>query len=539
VHSGIYRKGEVEMNVKEFLEKTNEELKEMEKAVATAYWNLATTGKKEFGEEVEKSEIKLRLYLSDKERFEFVKKVKDEEGLDEVEKRELTLLYNNMLPNQLPKEKIEEVVKKEVEMESIFANFRAKIDGKEVSNNEIDEILKSSEDVELRKKAWIAGKEIGKEIAPRLIEVIKLRNENAKILGYDNYYDMMMDLQELNTEQIHNMFHDFKEQTDDLFVEIKNEIDEILAKRFSIKKSELMPWHYSDLWFQEVPEIDDFDFDGLLKDKDLVKLTVDTYDSIGLDIKDIIERSDLFERKGKNQHAFTITIDKDKKDVRVLANVRPNVRWAETMLHEFGHASYDKYIDKNLPAILQEPAHIFTTEAVAMFFGRRARDAEWYKKIVGVDEKTYEEILPRLKRILRTQLAITARWVMAFVFFEKELYRSPDGDLNNLWYDTVHELQYINVPDERREYPDWAAKIHFGTAPVYYHNYLLGEMMASQMRDYIHENISQDILNKDVGTFFIDKIFKPGALYRWDHLLERATGETLNPVHMANQLKEK
>ena len=539
MHSGIYRKGEVEMNVKEFLEKTNEELKEMEKAVATAYWNLATTGKKEFGEEVEKSEIKLRLYLSDKERFEFVKKVKDEEGLDEVEKRELTLLYNNMLPNQLPKEKIEEVVKKEVEMESIFANFRAKIDGKEVSNNEIDEILKSSEDVELRKKAWIAGKEIGKEIAPRLIEVIKLRNENAKILGYDNYYDMMMDLQELNTEQIHNMFHDFKEQTDDLFVEIKNEIDEILAKRFSIKKSELMPWHYSDLWFQEVPEIDDFDFDGLLKDKDLVKLTVDTYDSIGLDIKDIIERSDLFERKGKNQHAFTITIDKDKKDVRVLANVRPNVRWAETMLHEFGHASYDKYIDRNLPAILQEPAHIFTTEAVAMFFGRRARDAEWYKKIVGVDEKTYEEILPRLKRILRTQLAITARWVMAFVFFEKELYRSPDGDLNNLWYDTVHELQYINVPDERREYPDWAAKIHFGTAPVYYHNYLLGEMMASQMRDYIHENISQDILNKDVGTFFIDKIFKPGALYRWDHLLERATGETLNPVHMANQLKEK
>lgn len=539
MHSGIYRKGEVEMNVKEFLEKTNEELKEMEKAVATAYWNLATTGKKEFGEEVEKSEIKLRLYLSDKERFEFVKKVKDEEGLDEVEKRELTLLYNNMLPNQLPKEKIEEVVKKEVEMESIFANFRAKIDGKEVSNNEIDEILKSSKDIELRKKAWIAGKEIGKEIAPRLIEVIKLRNENAKILGYDNYYDMMMDLQELNTEQIHNMFHDFKEQTDDLFVEIKNEIDEILAKRFSIKKSELMPWHYSDLWFQEVPEIDDFDFDGLLKDKDLVKLTVDTYDSIGLDIKDIIERSDLFERKGKNQHAFTITIDKDKKDVRVLANVRPNVRWAETMLHEFGHASYDKYIDRNLPAILQEPAHIFTTEAVAMFFGRRARDAEWYKKIVGVDEKTYEEILPRLKRILRTQLAITARWVMAFVFFEKELYRSPDGDLNNLWYDTVHELQYINVPDERREYPDWAAKIHFGTAPVYYHNYLLGEMMASQMRDYIHENISQDILNKDVGTFFIDKIFKPGALYRWDHLLERATGETLNPVHMANQLKEK
>ena len=527
------------MNIKEFLTKTDNELKVMEKRVAAAYWNLATTGKKEFGEEVEKAQVAIRIYLSDKERFEVVKNAKDNDDLNEVEKRELKLLYDNMVPNQLPKERIEETVKKEVEMESIFANFRAKIDGKEVSNNEIDEILKNSNDSELRRKAWIAGKEIGKEIGPRLIELVKIRNENAKYLGFSNYYDMMMELQELSTEQIHNMFHTFKEQTDDLFVEIKEKIDSVLSKKLNVPKKELMPWHYADLWFQEVPDIDNYDYDSLLKGKDLVNLTVKTYDSIGLDIRDIIERSDLFERKNKNQHAFTITIDKENKDVRVLANVRPNVRWAETMLHEYGHASYDKYIDKSLPIMLQEPAHIFTTEAVAMFFGRRARNGEWYKKIVGVNENTYKEINPRLGELLRTQLAITARWVMAFVLFEKELYRSPEGDLNNLWYDTVHELQYINVPKERREFPDWAAKIHFGTAPVYYHNYLLGEMMASQMRDYIKNNISNDILNKNVGEFFVEKIFKPGALYRWDKLLIKATGETLDPIHMANQLKEK
>ncbi len=526
------------MDTKEFLEKINEDIKVMEKRTATAFWNLATTGKQEYGKEVEEAEVELRLYLSDRKRFETVKEALNDSNLNEIEKREIKVLYDEMVPNQLPKERIEDTVKKEVEMESIFANFRAKIDGKEVSNNEIDEILKNSNDPELRRKAWIAGKEIGKEIAPRLIELVKIRNENAKFLGYNNYYDMMMELQELSTEQVHNMFHSFKEQTDDLFVEIKDQIDGIISRRFGISKRDIMPWYYADLWFQEVPQIDDYDYDGLLKDKNLVDLTVKTYDAIGLDIRDIIERSDLYERKGKNQHAFTITIDKEAKDVRVLANVRPNVRWAETMLHEFGHAAYDKYIDKNLPIILQEPAHIFTTEAVAMFFGRRARDGEWYEKIVGTDENTVKEITPNLKKLLNTQLAITARWVMAFVFFEKELYKSPDGDLNNLWYDTVHELQYINVPEERRNYPDWAAKIHFGTAPVYYHNYLLGEMMASQMRDYILNNISKEILSKETGKFFKEKIFKQGALYRWDTLLEKATGETLNPTHMANQIKE-
>ncbi len=29
--------------------------------------------------------------------------------------------------------------------------------------------------------------------------------------------------------------------------------------------------------------------------------------------------------------------------------------------------------------------------------------------------------------------------------------------------------------------PDWAAKIHMTGAPVYYHNYLLGELIASQL----------------------------------------------------------
>jgi len=527
------------MNIKMFLEDVNSNLSRMSKRTALAYWSLATTGKKEYGKEVEEAEVEMKMYLSDKSRFTTVKEARSDKALDEAERREIKLLYNEMLPNQLPKERIQEVVKKEVEIESLFANFRTKINGKEVSNNEIDNILKNSLDNKLREKAWVAGKEIGKKVAPLLLELIKLRNENARFLGFPNYYDMMMEIQELSIKEIHNMFHQFKDKTDDLFTEIKDEIDTSLSEKFKVKKSKLLPWHYSDLWFQEAPEIGNFNYNALIEGKDLVKLTQKTYDSIGLDIRDIVARSDLYERKGKNQHAFTLSVDR-KGDVRVLANIRPNISSAETMLHEYGHAVYDKYIDRSLPFTLHDPAHIFTTEAVAMFFGRRGRDAKWYKEIVGVNENTYKEIFPKLKKLLRNQLIITARWVMAFVFFEKELYKNPDEkDLNSLWYDIVHELQYINAPDERKDYPDWAAKIHFGTSPVYYHNYLLGEMMASQMQHHIVANISEDILNKNVGKFFVEKIFKPGSSYRWDELLKRATNETLNPVHLANQLKEK
>jgi peptidyl-dipeptidase A len=522
------------MDIKKFLSKVNDELKEMGTQVAKAYWNLATTGKAKYAETVEKHEISLRMYLADKERFETVKESLGMD-LEEVDKRQLKLLFNSMLPNQLLKESIEETVKREVEIEGIFANYRAKIDGKEVTNNDISDILTKSNDTDLRKKAWVAGKEIGKEIAPRLIQLIKIRNENAKTLGFSNYYDMMMELSELSTEQIHSMFRSFKEQTDDVFTEIKGEIDSVISKKFNFEKTDVAPWHYSDLWFQEVPEIDSFDYDGLFKNKNIVELVTKTYDSIGLNIRNIVAKSDLYERKGKNQHAFTMSIDRTS-DVRVLENIKPNVKWAETTLHEYGHAVYDKYIRKDTPYILREPAHIFITEAVAMFFGRRARDAEWYGKIVNINEKTLREIEPRLEKLLKFQLAITARWVIAFVFFEKELYKDPDGDLNNLWYDIVHELQYVNVPKERREFPDWAAKIHFGSSPVYYHNYLLGEMTASQFEHYIRKNISDSLIDRRVGEFFMENIFKHGSIYRWDDLIEKGTGETLNPKFLAEQI---
>ena len=62
----------------------------------------------------------------------------------------------------------------------------------------------------------------------------------------------------------------------------------------------------------------------------------------------MLERSDLYERDGKCQHAFCIDIDRDG-DVRVLCNVRPSEHWMDTMLHEFGHAIYDRGLDPSLP----------------------------------------------------------------------------------------------------------------------------------------------------------------------------------------------
>jgi peptidyl-dipeptidase A len=37
--------------------------------------------------------------------------------------------------------------------------------------------------------------------------------------------------------------------------------------------------------------------------------------------------------------------------------------------------------------------------------------------------------------------------------------------------------------------------------------------------------------NKEVGDYLKEKIFFPGAIYKWDELIEHSTGEKLNPKY--------
>jgi peptidyl-dipeptidase A len=106
-----------------------------------------------------------------------------------------------------------------------------------------------------------------------------------------------------------------------------------------------------------------------------------------------------------------------------------------------------------------------------------------------------------------------------------------------LWWEFVHRFQKV-TPPAQRELPDWASKIHLASSPVYYQNYILGELMASQLLRYIHREIVRSesyVGNPGIGNYLVEKVFKPGARYDWNTLLARATGELLTPEHFIAQ----
>ena len=149
-------------------------------------------------------------------------------------------------------------------------------------------------------------------------------------------------------------------------------------------------------------------------------------------------------------------------------------------------------------------------------------------------------------KVLRNQLLIFSRWCQVMLRFEKGLYDNPDQDLNKLWWDLVEKYQLLHRPDGRNA-PDYGSKIHIVGAPVYYHNYMMGELFASQVHHAIAREVFKDAAPdgviyaevKGVGDFMKKKVFEPGKTLSWNELTKFATGETLNAKAFAADFKVK
>ncbi len=519
--------------IEEFLHEQNTSMEQLYKPVLYNHWMSATTGKKEWAD---KHEVALKNYFANFSHSTIFQKLlsyKNDHTLSYEQSRQVEDLYNKMVRNQLDERIRNETIELQKEISHIFNTFRAVFEGKEVSNNELLEILRTSRHEKQRKQAWLASKQVGKQIEKQLIDLVHKRNDDARALGFKNYFQMSLETQELDVDTVIDLFKELKQLSDEPFRLIKKEIDEERSAIFGIDERELRPWHYIDPFFQEAPTVGGVDLDKFYKNKDLEKIVSDTFTSMGLDIEDILKRSDLYPRENKNPFGFCTNIDR-KGDIRVLVNIDESVYWATALLHEFGHAAYFKYIDATLPFILRFHSHSLTTEAIALLFGRLTKSLEWQKRFLDLDDDDIKSNAPAINKMLQRQMLVSARWMMTFTFFEQAMYENPAQDLHKLWWKLVKEIQYVNPPEDT-SYPDWASKMHFSLAPVTYQEYLLGELTASQLQNYIETNISDSLFNRSVGRFLIEQFFQDGATTHWNDLIKKATGEYLNPVYFSRQ----
>lgn len=492
------------------------------------------------------------------ENIELTKKyLAEEEKLTPIQIQQLNqILYKAGNNPQTIKDIVTKRIKAETEQTENLFGFDFKIDGKSVSTNYIDEILFKDKNIEKRKKAWLASKEVGKKLKDGLATLRDLRNETVQGLGYKDYFEYQVADYKMSTEEMITMLKQFNKELYPLYRELHTYARYEFAKKYGVKEvPDLIPAHWlPNRWGQNwgnLVDVKGINLDSALKTKDaewIVKQGERFYVSLGFPElpKTFWERSDLYPLPKnatykKNNHASAWHIDYDK-DVRSLMSVLPNAKWYETAHHELGHIYYFlSYSNPNVPILLRKGANRAFHEALGSMMGLAAMQKPFIENLNLIPPHTKtDEIKTLLKEALNYVVFIPFS-AGTMSMFEHDLYSNnlPVNEFNKRWWQLAAKYQGIAPPEYRgEEYCDAATKTHINNDAAQYYDYALSSILLFQLHDYIAKEIlHQDphatnyFGNKEVGKF-IESIMRPGASIDWKIVLKEKTGSDLSAKAM-------
>ena len=127
---------------KSFVKAHVEKVKPLLKERNFSYWKATASGKKEEYGRYAQLDLEVRTIYSDRQDFSQLKQWKESGQVkDSLLARQLTLLYNTYLGNQIDSTLMREIVEISTAVEEKFNTFRATIDAEDVSTKQIYEIL--------------------------------------------------------------------------------------------------------------------------------------------------------------------------------------------------------------------------------------------------------------------------------------------------------------------------------------------------------------------------------------------------------------
>src|SRR5919112_3222911 len=236
--------------IQNFIASFEERLAPAEKASSEAWWALATTGTEESKKELVRTGMAYNRLFADKDEYELVKYLYEERhGVESsILRRQVEVLYKTFAGRQGDEETLQRIEELEAEANAIYSNHRGLIEGAEVNENELREILRVSDDPAMRREAWEASKSVGRKVAGIVRELARLRNRLAHAEGFADHHARSLDLQEIDAAELATLMDGLQAATDEPFREFKAGLDADLKRRFGVER--VMPWHLSDPFFQ-------------------------------------------------------------------------------------------------------------------------------------------------------------------------------------------------------------------------------------------------------------------------------------------------
>lgn len=376
------------------------------------------------------------------------------------------------------------------------------------------------------------------------LELVKLRNQFARSLGYNSFFDYSIEKTEnMTTEQLFTILDDFEVRTRDAHQRSLKELAE--------KKGEqaLKGYNFNYSFAGDVMR----ELDPYVPFSKSLRRWVESFGRLNIDYSGAELCLDLLDRKGKYPNGFChgpvpSFVDKGEwvpAKVNFTSNAKPDQVGSgfdgiNTLFHEGGHAAHFANVKLNSPSFSQEfaPTSMAYAETQSMFCDSLLTDADWLKQYAINDqgEAVPDSIIKSMIESRQPFSAYQERSILVVPYFERALYELSDEELTPERATALArecELDILGIECSPR--PLMAIPhLLSDEAACAYQGYLLAHMAVYQTRAYFTEKFGYLTDNPEIGPLLAQHYWNPGNSVSHDDTIRALTGEGFNAKYLAD-----
>ncbi len=403
------------------------------------------------------------------------------------------------------------------------------------SINAIRSMMATNDNESMRKAGFEAVMQLGTEGVRSYIELVGLRNEFARALGFEDFYAYKLMVEEgMAKKELFTLFDTIYEKTKYGFENIRT-----LEKTMpGLRK----PWNYSYMLAGSFIKEEDqyFPFEETLDRWGR------SFAALGISYGGSSLVFDLLDREGKYNNGFChwpeLIQYRGKKRIPGRSQLTCNVvlgvpgqsyQGLHTLFHEGGHAAHMLNSEMKDVCVNHEYAPMSTAwaETQSMFLDTIGSSIEWMTRYA---KNTKGELYPfdlyeRRLRAVFAQAPLGLMGIMRVCEFEKQIYESKK----------LTEERVISIAKKiSKKYLDFSVDtmsvleiphIYSWESACSYHAYGLAQLGLLQWREYFFDKYGYIVDNQNIGKE-MKKVWKYGGSKTFPEFIKLATGKKLSAM---------
>ncbi|GBF88826.1 oligoendopeptidase f [Raphidocelis subcapitata] len=534
--------------VTEFLEDISRQYEKVHVGYEDNFWSTKMNLAGCSGEALVRTKTEYESFLGDAKKLEAVREMMKRPDLSPEQSKVLSVMERTFGCYITEDDRAKELKEKLNTLEAELAGARNKMalglkdpstgEFRAASSVQLRNLMRVEDAEPTRRAAFDALRAIGPFVAGRFCEIVKARNELARLCGYEDFYDMKVTQAEgFGKARLFTIMDGLEART--------RGIMEAARARLAKEKgaAALEPHNIGHALAGDTTRLTDpyFPFE------EAVDVWGRTFAALGIDYRGSLMTLDLCDREGKYSNGFCHWPQPawrraDGSWQPAVANftslATPNEPGSGktalvTLLHEGGHAAHFANVDQHSPFFSQEraPTSVAYAENQSMFLDSLASDAAWLGRYARDREGNPIpwELVERLHTDSHPYEVFQVRAMLAVPYFEKALYELPEDQV------TPEALQALADDVERRVQGGLSPRpllsvphILADESSAYYHGYVLAEMSVHQTRDHFLATEGRIVDNPNVGAALTRAYWTPGNSAMFLDLVEGLTGRPLS-----------